>query len=52
MCVSCGCGQPEDDHGDPRNITQSELDEAARAANISSEEAAQNIMDSQQAGAT
>ena len=21
MCVSCGCGSPNDDHGDSRNIT-------------------------------
>ncbi len=21
MCISCGCGKPNDDHGDARNIT-------------------------------
>lgn len=45
MCMSCGCGQPNDDHGDPRHITQDDLDRAAQAANVSREQAAQNIMD-------
>ena len=31
MCVSCGCGSPEDKHGDDRNITLSELQAAADA---------------------
>ncbi len=45
MCMSCGCGRPNDNHGDPRHITQDDLDQAAQAANISREQAAQNIMD-------
>ena len=45
MCMSCGCGRPNDDHGDARHITQEDLDQAAQAANISREQAAQNIMD-------
>ncbi len=45
MCMSCGCGRPNDDHGDARHITLDELDQAAQAANISREQAAQNIMD-------
>ncbi len=44
MCMSCGCGAPNDDHGDRRNITQDDLDRAAEAANISRDQAAQNIM--------
>ncbi len=44
MCMSCGCGAPNDDHGDERNITQDDLDRAAAAANISREQAAENIM--------
>ena len=44
MCMSCGCMQPNNDHGDQRNITQRDLDQAAQAANISPEQAAQNIM--------
>ena len=34
MCVSCGCGAPEDKHGDQRNITLSELRSAAEAAGV------------------
>lgn len=45
MCMSCGRGMPNDSHGDARNITQDDLDRAAQAANISREQAAQNIMD-------
>jgi hypothetical protein len=43
MCVSCGCGQPNEDHGDARHITMEELEEAAQASNISTQEAARNI---------
>ncbi len=33
MCASCGCGRPEDQHGDQRNIKMSDLEAAANAAN-------------------
>ncbi len=36
MCVSCGCGEPNERHGDDRHITQDDLDQAAAAAEISS----------------
>jgi hypothetical protein len=45
MCLSCGCGKPNDKHGDDRHITQDQLNRAAQAANISPQEAAQNIVD-------
>jgi hypothetical protein len=47
MCMSCGCGQPNNDHGDSRNITQNDLNNAAQAAGISPNQAAQNIMNAQ-----
>ena len=51
MCMSCGCGKPNDKHGDDRHITQTQLEQAAKAANISPMQAAQNIMNAcQQAG--
>lgn len=51
MCMSCGCGEPNNDHGDKRNITQNNLDQAAQAAKISASQAAQNIMNaSRQSG--
>jgi hypothetical protein len=43
--MTCGCGEPEADHGDSRHITYSELKEAAEAAEISVEEATKNIQE-------
>lgn len=47
MCVSCGCGQPNNNHGDQRNITQNDINNAAQAAGISPNQVAQNIGNSQ-----
>lgn len=46
MCLSCGCGKPDDDHGDSRNITMSDLDRAAKAAGTTPEKVVQNILSS------
>ena len=43
MCLSCGCGEPNKTHGNPDHITMQNLEKAARAANISPEQAARNI---------
>jgi hypothetical protein len=43
MCLTCGCGEPEDDHGDGRNIVMQQLKDAADAAEISVDEAANNL---------
>jgi hypothetical protein len=43
MCVSCGCGEGHDDHGDPRHLTLEDLEQAAEAANLTVEEVVQNI---------
>ena len=52
MCANCGCGIPEDAHGDDRNILWSEVVASAKAAGVSSADAAQNIaaMAAQQGG--
>ena len=50
MCVSCGCGSPEDKHGDERNITLSELQQAAEAAGVSLDEVVANISEGASAG--
>jgi hypothetical protein len=50
MCLSCGCGEPNERHGDDRHITQDDIDQAAEAANISPEEAARNIAAGAQKG--
>jgi hypothetical protein len=45
MCLSCGCGEPNESHGDPRNITMQQLEEAAQAGDITPEQAARNIVE-------
>jgi len=46
MCVSCGCGKPNEAHGNPNNITLDEIQKAAKAANESVEYVAKNIAES------
>jgi hypothetical protein len=48
MCVSCGCGEPNERHGDDRHITQADLQEAAAAADISLGDVIKNIAESGQ----
>jgi hypothetical protein len=48
MCVSCGCGSPNDKHGDRRNITLNDLDQAAKAAGTTRDRVVQNIMSGSQ----
>jgi hypothetical protein len=31
MCLNCGCGQPDDDHGNEANITMDDLRRAGEA---------------------
>lgn len=45
MCMTCGCGEPHDDHGDPSHITYEDLKKAADAAEISVEDAARNLQE-------
>jgi hypothetical protein len=44
MCLSCGCGKPNDKHGDNRNITLDDLNRAAEAAGTTRDRVLQNIM--------
>jgi hypothetical protein len=44
MCLSCGCGKPNEDYGDTRNITLEELDQAAQVDGITREQVVQNIV--------
>jgi len=43
MCASCGCGTPQDDHGDTANITSADIDRAAEAAGITPTEVVDNL---------
>lgn len=44
MCLSCGCGKPNEGHGKKGHITWADLKEAAQLAGISMEQAAKNIL--------
>jgi hypothetical protein len=43
VCMSCGCGKPDESHGNDDHITHESLQRAADAAGISLHEAAENI---------
>ncbi len=47
MCISCGCGMPNEKHGKSELITKDDLDRAAKAANMSPQDAAKNIADAE-----
>ncbi len=46
MCVSCGCGVPDSDHGDRRHITLGDLRGAATAAGLTVPQVVGNISSS------
>mgnify|MGYP001212102175 CR=1 FL=1 len=46
MCASCGCGKPNDTHGDNRHITLDAVREAASAAELTPDEVVKNLSDS------
>ena len=46
MCVSCGCGQPNESHGDPNNITLDMVERAASSAGIDPQGVVTNIQTS------
>jgi len=45
MCYNCGCQMPDNDMGDPKNITNKTFEDAAKAAGQSPEEAKQNTLE-------
>ena len=42
MCYNCGCGMPNNDMGNPKNITSKTFDEAAKAMGQSVKDAKKN----------
>jgi hypothetical protein len=44
VCYTCGCGMPDEDMGDPRNITNKTFEEAAKAAGETTKEAKKNAL--------
>jgi hypothetical protein len=45
MCMTCGCGEPNERHGNDANIVYDQLKAAADAAGIDPETAADNLHD-------
>src|SRR5213593_1506183 len=45
MCYNCGCGMPNNDMGNPKNITNKTFEEAAAAMGESPKEAKKNARD-------
>ena len=43
MCLDCGCGELNENHGDPRHITMETIRSAAEASEIPIDEAMANI---------
>lgn len=43
MCMNCGCGQPNEDHGNAANITAEDLRAASEANDQGLRESAQHI---------
>lgn len=44
MCYNCGCGMPNDQMGNPDNITNETIKKAAAASNQTEEEAKKNMI--------
>src|SRR2546425_6894284 len=43
MCISCGCDEPEANHGNPKHITLQQLEDAAEAAEVDINQLKKNI---------
>jgi len=46
MCMSCGCKNVNDKHGNKDNLTMEDIKKAANAAKIQPEECMKNIQES------
>jgi len=45
MCYNCGCQMPDNDMGNPKNITNKTFEEAAKAAGQNAQEAKKNALE-------
>lgn len=52
MCMNCGCGMPNADHGNPKNITTKTLQEAGDSNSQNLEETKRNMIESLQKTST
>lgn len=52
MCMTCGCREWENDHGDAKNITYRRLADAAEAGGVTVEEAIEHLREGVRANAS
>ena len=52
MCLTCGCGEPNAQHGNPDHITMNDVEKAAKAAGISTDEVVRNLQKTYQQAKT
>lgn len=45
MCYNCGCGMPDDNMGNPDNITEESIKTAAEASGQTVEDAKKNMLE-------
>ena len=45
MCITCGCGEPEANYGNPKHITLRQFREAAEAAEVDMDQLLRNIVE-------
>ena len=45
MCYNCGCQMPDNDMGNPKNITNKTFEEAAKASGQNPEEAKKTALE-------
>ena len=45
MCYNCGCGMPNNDMGNPKNITNRTFEEAAKTMEQSTSESKKNALE-------
>lgn len=45
MCYNCGCGMPDDNMGDPKNITNKTFEEAAKASGQTVKDAKKEVLE-------
>ena len=45
MCYNCGCQLPDNDMGNPKNITNKTFEEAAKASGQQTDEAKKNALE-------
>jgi hypothetical protein len=43
MCISCGCDEPEANHGNPKHMTLKQFKDAAEAAEVDMAQLLKNI---------